>query len=300
MDEYNFDISIDEEKLFKSVICVDKLEESLLNFKSSANLVITEDSEVNSILSAVSSEIGLLCDEVKNVSNVLKKDVNILGEISINVLLLFSLYDKGYLDEDLNWLIDFEKEQIMGVIYDQNLYGDVKYGESDLKTSGCGFFSVLSVITAKTGYVFYYNEISSLASYVGENASGSSNQEKMEFLATYLGDRFGFSWEKGPASEIISSLNDGKCVIGLTSNSGGNMSGHFVSITGILENGNIIVNDSDSMAARYHNPTHRFYSPDNVNRLNKEGFKYVYGSLSDSEFYITPCDGKKDVWYFII
>lgn len=295
--EYSFDISIDEEQLFKSLIRVSDLEDSLLNFKSTIDGITTEDVGVNSMLSGISSDLNTMCNDLKDVYNTLKTDANILAEFSINAHLLFSLYEKGYLDEDLNWLINVDTQEIMGIIYDQNDYADVKYGNSDLKTSGCGFFSVLSSITAKTGHIFTYDEIVDLAAYAGKAGGKGGNEGRMEALATYLGEQYGFTWEKGPASEILSSLEDGKCVIGCTHNSAGNASGHFVPITGILDNGNIVINDSDSKAARYNNPNNDWYHPDNINRLNTDGFKYVYGSPNQSEFYITVRDGEQDVWY---
>ena len=78
-------------------------------------------------------------------------------------------------------------------------------------------------------------------------------------------------------------MEDGKVVIGLTP-SGSiedgtyNSSGHFVPLTGILDNGNVVINDSNGYK----------YTGKNLERYNELGF-----NLSDKEFDITT----GNTWY---
>lgn len=205
---------------------------------------------------------------------------------------LYKNLDKSIFKENTETSASVNKfvtdEPVLGMLYDQTEYDGIKYGIGDLSSNGCGFFSSLSIVTAKTGYEFSYDEIVELAEVVNSNGNSSlSNEQRMEVLLDLLSDRKHISnWYKGPVSDVVSSLEDGKGVIALT-----NSSRHFVPISGLTDNGNLVVNDTDGNAYRS--------SLWRRQRIDELGF-----DMSKGEFLInarcadTDGDGiNDDVWY---
>ena len=169
---------------------------------------------------------------------------------------------------------------VFGMLYDQSQYTNVSYAGDTLASNGCGFFSVLSAVTAKTGYEFSQSEIEKMANDINEAAKNGklsvvNNKGRMEYLLDNLSEQYGFTWSKGNTSNISSALMKGDAVISLTDSST-----HFVAITGVLDNGNVIVNDSDGNS----------YRRDAVlrDRVDNVGF-----NLSNNELKVS----NGDVWY---
>ena len=241
---------------------------------------------VNKVINS-GTEVSIL-----DLKSKIEKVRNILNERNSNMNLLFSNLDNINFGEYGNY-VDYESNvnNRFGMIYDQTKYTKIPYSGGTLATNGCGFFSLLSVITVKTGHEFSYEEIEFLAKYIDENDYGMSNDLRMELLADFLSDEYKFTWKKGPISELKTSLSNGKAVIGLTP-AGKSNSGHFVPITGILENGNVIINDTNGYSY--------YWDPIKQKRVDEVGF-----NLEAREFIITPRasdqngDGlDDDVWYF--
>lgn len=134
-------------------------------------------------------------------------------------------------------------DKMMGMLYNQYDYADIPYGGGgkNLASSGCGFFSTLSAVTAKTGHKFSKDEIANIAATVS-TTNGLSNQQRMELTMKTLSNQYNFTIEhrNGDPRNAISNMNDNEAVIFLTRNSG-----HFVALTNKMDNGNVIINDSD-------------------------------------------------------
>ena len=238
---------------------------------------------------SLQSKLGNI-NEVDSISGVIdsassiQEELSVIKNLPINLERIKQEGLNSYLTETLN-IGSYSK---MGTFYDQTdpIYKDIKYGGGTLYSDGCGFFSLLSVITANTGKKFNYNEIKDLAAIANEER-GLSNVERMETLATYLGNIYGFTYSKGPIDELKETLKNGGAAIAFTPNSTSS-SGHIIPITGILSNGNIVVNDSWNL------------SEDRQLRIDQLGF-----NLNNGEIKISVAgadkdgDGRNDdLWYF--
>ena len=138
------------------------------------------------------------------------------------------------------------KNYKLGGLYDQmdEKYKEIRYsGYSNLYKSGCGFFSVLNCITAKTGHVFNYDEIKTLAGQVEAGAAGGTNVDRMEWLLEHLSKEYDFTWDRGPKENLINALSEGKTAISLVPTRTSD-SGHILALTGVLDNGRVVVADS--------------------------------------------------------
>lgn len=245
----------------------------------SVPLVITDKINV----SAINAEMSTLSKRILN-------NIKIIENLSADFAVYFSLYEKGYIDENGEWLVDLNTTDVYGMIYDQTNYGGIDYGSTlkDLSSNGCGFFSLLSVITRKTGHIFTYDEVKLLAS--GLDGS-KDNSGKMEELASYLGCEYNFSFKKGPLDDLKELLaNDNIMAIALI-----NASTHFVPITGITDDGRLIINDTFG-PSYWWNPVYQA-------RLDELGIRWENGD-SENEIKISASwvdsngDGKNDdVWF---
>lgn len=131
----------------------------------------------------------------------------------------------------------------MGMLYNQYDYADIPYDPTgrNLASSGCGFFSTLSAVSAKTGHDFSRDEIANIAANVNTRY-GLGNQDRMEMTMDYLSGQYNFTVDHrvGDTVQSISELQPNQAVVFLTRSSG-----HFVALTGKTDNGNVIINDSD-------------------------------------------------------
>ena len=244
-------------------------------------------------------DVSLFDDAKLKISNMvadsydLKKQVNdvIDALIKADAALADTFKDMGISLGDTNQNTIDTSGLTLGKIYDQydGTWKNVPYVSGTLEKDGCGFFSVLSAIAAKRGKVFTHDEVVDMANQVMLLAKPTNNVEGMESLLESLAPEYNFTFEKVNESwntkipNITKALEDGKVVIGLTP-SGSiedgtyNSSGHFVPLTGILDNGNVVINDSNGYK----------YTGKNLERYNELGF-----NLSDKEFDITT----GNTWY---
>lgn len=121
-------------------------------------------------------------------------------------------------------------------LYFQNDYPDIMYGAGTVETSGCSITSISMVATYLTGYEYLPDE---LAYYFGGRAN--NNIARLECAAETLG----IPYEK-PENwhHTQAALKEGKLAIVLVgSNSPFTDSQHFIVLTGMTEDGKILVND---------------------------------------------------------
>ena len=164
-------------------------------------------------------------------------------------------------DSDKPTVPDANKTIIDSVpLFFQTDYPDIPYSEGTVATSGCGISCLSMVASYQTGIIYTPG---TLAKY---NYSGYDNGTRMENAAIALGLNFEKSWYW---SDVIEALENEQLVIVLV---GGNTiftnGGHFIVLTGITNDGQILVNDP--------------YEP-NYNRI---GSRYFTG-FDQSEF---TCD----------
>ena len=121
--------------------------------------------------------------------------------------------------------------------YYQTDYPDVIYGQGTVESNGCSITSVAMVATYLTGYEYLPDE---LAYYFGGRAS--NNIARLEYASKALG----LKYEKPENWHYtLQALQQGKIAIVLVSgNSAFTDSQHFLVLTGLTEDGKILVNDS--------------------------------------------------------
>lgn len=126
---------------------------------------------------------------------------------------------------------------VMGVPrYFQTDYPTIFYGNGTIATDGCSVTSLTMVANAVTGYDYTVDE---LADYFGGRAE--NNMARLEIGSEKLGLSFYKSenWHK-----TLEALNEGKIVIALMTETSLFTDGqHFIVLTGLNEDGKIMVND---------------------------------------------------------
>ena len=121
-------------------------------------------------------------------------------------------------------------------LYFQTDYPDTLYGSGTIETSGCSITSLAMVATYMTGHVYMPDE---LAGYFGGYVG--NNMERLEYASTQLQ----LPWKKAENwHESLRALQEGKLVIVLmNSKSAFTQSQHFMVLTGLTEDGKVLVND---------------------------------------------------------
>ena len=121
-------------------------------------------------------------------------------------------------------------------LYFQNDYADVMYGSGTVATSGCSVTCLAMVGSAMTDYDYSPAE---LAEYFGGRAE--NNIERLEIGS----DALHLAWEKSKNWDVTwQALQDGKMAIALMeSDSMFTDNQHFIVLTGLNEEGLIMVND---------------------------------------------------------
>lgn len=131
-----------------------------------------------------------------------------------------------------------ERQEYVEVpLYFQTDYPEVMYGSGTIETSGCSITSLAMVATYLTGYDYLPDE---LAGYFGGRAE--NNIARLEYGAEVLQ----LPYEKPENWHgALAALKEGKTVIALmNANSIFTESQHFIVLTGVTEDGKILVNDS--------------------------------------------------------
>ena len=127
-------------------------------------------------------------------------------------------------------------EAIEVPLYFQTDYPDAWYGEGTVATNGCGITSLAMVATAMTGHTYLPDE---LAEFFGGREE--SNVARLEYGSDKLGLPY---WQSPNWNETMAALMQGKIVIALMG--AGSLftnTQHFIVLTGVNEEGRILVND---------------------------------------------------------
>lgn len=120
--------------------------------------------------------------------------------------------------------------------YYQNDYPDVRYGAGTIATSGCGITCVAMVATWLTGYD-YKPDV--LAGYFGGRAENNIARLECACDALQLPYEKSENWQK-----TLEALHEGKIAIALMgSTSIFTNNQHFIVLTGVTEDGNVLVKD---------------------------------------------------------
>lgn len=129
------------------------------------------------------------------------------------------------------------QEYVSIPLYYQNDYPDVMYGNGTVETSGCSITSVAMVASYLTGYAYTPDE---LAYYFGGKAE--NNIARLEYACKVLE----LPYEKPENWHYtLAELQKGKiAIVMMNAASAFTDSQHFIVLTGITEDGKILVNDS--------------------------------------------------------
>lgn len=120
--------------------------------------------------------------------------------------------------------------------YYQTDYPNARYGYGTVASSGCGITCLAMVATYLTGHTYYPDE---LARYFGSH--GENNMQRLEYGSSQLQ----LPWAKArDFRDVMAALKDGNIVIALmSSDSIFTDSQHFIVLTGLTKDGEIMVND---------------------------------------------------------
>ena len=137
-------------------------------------------------------------------------------------------------------------------LYFQTDYPDIYYGEGTVATSGCSMASLAMVASYLTGHEYLPGELARYFAYCGEN-----NMARMEHGSETLQ----LPYEKNTNwHTTLEALAEGKiAIVLLDSGCHFTQSQHFVVLTGMTEDGRILVNDP--------------YAPNYEHWALKEGFE---------------------------
>ena len=146
-------------------------------------------------------------------------------------------YDPDAAEEEKNADPDAPSGHNGVPLYFQNDYPDEVYGEGTVASNGCSAASLAMVATYLTGHVYLPDEI---ARYFGDSAENHIARLENGSETMKLPYRKSYNWH-----ETYSALKAGKIVVALmNSKSLFTNSQHFIILTGINEDGKIMVNDS--------------------------------------------------------
>ena len=121
-------------------------------------------------------------------------------------------------------------------LYFQTDYPDVYYGEGTVATSGCSMTSLAMVATYLTGYEYLPDTLARYFAFCGD-----SNMARLEYGSEMLQLPFEKNWDW---HVTLQALREGKiAIVLLDSGSQFTHSQHFVVLTGLTEEGRILVKD---------------------------------------------------------
>ncbi len=148
-------------------------------------------------------------------------------------------------DFDLSWEVK-EGEIPLFLQWDER-WGYESYGDDYLAVTGCGptCLSMVYVgLTGDTGYSPY--EMAKLAEKKGYYVEGAGSSWEM---MTELGEKLGLDVKEPIFDEehILKALQNGHPIICIMRKGDFTDGGHFIVLTGVAENGEIMVNDPNSI-----------------------------------------------------
>ena len=120
--------------------------------------------------------------------------------------------------------------------YFQTDYPEVRYGTGTLANSGCNMTALAMVASYMTDHVYYPDEIADyMADFIGNNI------QRLD----YGSDLLQLSWKRaGNFHDAVNALKEGKVVIAVMNEKSLFTTGqHFIVLTGLTEDGKILVHD---------------------------------------------------------
>lgn len=175
-------------------------------------------------------------------------------------------------------------------LYFQHDYQNVPYGSyGTVGTHGCGITSLAMVLSYLLGRPILPDELA--AQYGKYNTEGGSDWG----LMTDCPNDYGLttkqcSWEDWNNGYVEDALRNGQVVIACVSDNNGNSiftsSGHYIVLTGITEDGKILVNDPN----RYNYPEYNEYNNPKLNDGFANGFDPddVFNGMDTCWIFDTP------------
>lgn len=188
-------------------------------------------------LSSIAAQYGISLEILRKMNNLTTSSTLGVGQELV-------IYDIHILEENdweptpYEWEEDQNTDkQILEIpLYYQQDYPDVRYGEGTVATSGCSITSLAMVATALTGHEYLPDELAEYFCGVAESNMGRLEYGSEKLQLPY---RKSDNWH-----ETWNALTEGKIVIALM---GGNSlftnTQHFIVLTGLNDEGRIMVND---------------------------------------------------------
>lgn len=156
------------------------------------------------------------------------------------------LDNKNLSPHEINILKDYTKGTFPLFIQWDERWGYNQYGDNYMAINGCGPTTLAMVIVGLTGNTDINPKV--VADFSYDQRYYVQNVGTSWGLMTEGASAFGIKGEEIPLSEkkILATLREGQPIIASMGPGTFTTSGHFVLMTGVTKDGQIIVNDSDS------------------------------------------------------
>ena len=191
------------------------------------------DYNVDQIAIRLSSQI----DGYKNLALLIGSDIselnNVVQEVTSNNTKEYQKYMKK------------SKFKVTDVVYyNQYDYGNASYGDDTISNSGCGPTSAAMILSTFLDEEVTPQMACDFSAVNGHLVVGGTEDAFFDDIF----NEYGVSYTKEEQTEenIISSLEDGNLIIAHVGPSEFTKSGHFIVLSGLDENGNVIVADPAS------------------------------------------------------
>lgn len=146
-------------------------------------------------------------------------------------------------------------------LLDQLDYGNVSFGASNIKSGGCGPTSLCMLWSAATGKIHTPEELMKnhpeYGRYYrdGEGCADSLMQNEEALAEMNLNFEGNYYWQEAWGNgKLVEALENGYTAVWRTQNENFTGTGHYLAITGITEDGKILVNDPNGENYMSNNP----------------------------------------------
>lgn len=173
-------------------------------------------------------------------------DLALKKEETIDFVYNYVKYKENEYKSEINIEKDYKKGEFPLFIQWDERWGYDLYGDTYMAINGCGPTSLAMVIVGLTGDTTINPKV--IAEYSYDNNYYADNVGTKWTLMTEGVRAFGIQGEAIPLSkqEIIATLQKGQPIIASMKPGHFTNGGHFIVLTGITEEGEIMINDSDS------------------------------------------------------
>lgn len=206
----------------------------LVGCSCSINVSDIVENNLNANVNAINRKMNYEIDNYRSLAIDIGADISELNNVIIDVTE----------NNSKDYQKSLRKSRLDGkefVYYNQNDYEGARYGTSTISSSGCGPTSAAMVLSTLLGEDITPQIACDYSAANGHLVVGGTEDAFFDDIF----DAYGVNYTKEDQLEenIISSLEDGNYIIAHVGNSAFTSVGHFIVLTGIADDGKIMVAD---------------------------------------------------------